>query len=94
MSPTVRVIRGKAAYFASELYKAMKGLGTDDNTLVRIVASRCEVDMVQIKEEFQKAYKQSLAMFIAVSSSLSLSLKLSLFHNKFRSNCDFSRPVR
>ena len=45
----------------------MKGLGTDDDTLVRIVASRCEVDMVQIKEEFQKEYKQSLGMFIAVS---------------------------
>lgn len=45
----------------------MKGLGTDDNTLVRIVASRCEVDMVQIKQEFQRNYKQSLASFIAVS---------------------------
>ena len=46
----------------------MKGLGTDDNTLVRVVASRSEVDMVQIKEEFQKAYKQTLAMWIIVSN--------------------------
>lgn len=63
---SVRVIRNKSAYFASELHRSMKGLGTDDNTLVRIVASRCEVDMVQIKEEFQKAYKQTLGMFIKV----------------------------
>lgn len=63
----MRVIRSKPTYFASELYRAMKGLGTDDNTLVRIVASRCEVDMVQIKQEFQRNYKQSLASFIAVS---------------------------
>ena len=44
----------------------MKGLGTDDDTLCRVVVSRCEVDMVQIKEEFQRQYKQTLGMFIAV----------------------------
>ncbi|BFZ22448.1 hypothetical protein BsWGS_25488 [Bradybaena similaris] len=65
----VRVIRGKAAYFASELHTAMKGLGTNDDTLIRIIISRCEVDMVQIKEEFQKAFKQSLAMFITDDTS-------------------------
>ncbi|KAK6970182.1 annexin A6 [Biomphalaria glabrata] len=69
MLAIVQVIRNKSAYFASELHRAMKGLGTDDNTLVRIVASRCEVDMVQIKEEFQKAYKQTLAMFIQDDTS-------------------------
>ena len=45
----------------------MKGLGTDDDRLCRILVSRCEVDMVQIKEEFQAQYKQTLGMFIAVS---------------------------
>lgn len=69
MLAIVRVIRNKSAYLASELHRSMKGLGTDDNTLVRIVASRCEVDMVQIKEEFQKAYKQTLAMFISDDTS-------------------------
>lgn len=34
----------------------MKGLGTDDDRLCRVIVSRCEVDMVQIKEEFQKQY--------------------------------------
>ena len=48
----------------------MKGLGTDDDTLVRVVASRCEVDMVQIKEEFQKEYGKTLGSFIAVSLSM------------------------
>lgn len=66
---SVRCIRGKASHFATELYKSMKGLGTDDNRLCRVIVSRCEVDMVQIKEEFQKQYKQTLAMFIAVSKS-------------------------
>jgi hypothetical protein len=31
------------------------------------MVSRCEVDLVQIKEEFQRKYKQTLAMFISVS---------------------------
>ncbi|GFN89710.1 Annexin [Plakobranchus ocellatus] len=69
MLSIVQVIRGKSNYFAKTLHKAMKGLGTDDDTLVRIVASRCEVDMVQIKEEFQKEFKQSLGMFIADDTS-------------------------
>lgn len=65
MLAIVRCIRGKASHFAKELYKSMKGLGTDDDRLCRVIVSRCEVDMVQIKEEFQKQYKQTLAMFIA-----------------------------
>ena len=67
MLSAVRVIRNKSAYFAKQLHKAMKGLGTDDNTLVRVVMSRCEVDMVQIKQEFQKLFKQTLAQWIVVS---------------------------
>ncbi|XP_048237869.1 annexin A6-like isoform X1 [Haliotis rufescens] len=65
----VKCIRNKAFYFASELYRAMKGLGTDDDTLVRVVGSRCEVDMVQIKEEFQRNFKQTLGMFIKDDTS-------------------------
>ncbi|CAG2243001.1 Annexin A5,Annexin B11,Annexin A6,Annexin A2-A,Putative annexin A2-like protein,Annexin A11,Annexin A2-B,Annexin A4,Annexin A13,Annexin A2,Annexin A7,Annexin A8,Annexin B9,Annexin A1,Annexin-B12,Annexin A8-like protein 1,Annexin B10,Annexin A3 [Mytilus edulis] len=61
----VRCIRSKSSHFCDELYKSMKGLGTDDDTLCRVLVSRCEVDMVQIKEEFQKKYKQTLAMFIS-----------------------------
>lgn len=63
---TVRCIRNKAAHFANELHGAMKGLGTDDDTVCRILVSRCEVDMVQIKEQFQRLYKQTLGMFIKV----------------------------
>ncbi|CAG2210015.1 Annexin A5,Annexin A13 [Mytilus edulis] len=61
----MRCIRSKSSHFCDELYKSMKGLGTDDDTLCRVLVSRCEVDMVQIKEEFQKKYKQTLAMFIS-----------------------------
>lgn len=66
----VRCVRNKAAHFAYQLQKTMKGMGTDDDTLVRVVVSRCEIDMVQIKEEFQKMTGQTLEQYIAVSTML------------------------
>ncbi|KAI3955902.1 hypothetical protein MKW98_006262, partial [Papaver atlanticum] len=38
-----------AKYFAKELYKSIKGLGTTDSTLIRIVVTRTEFDMQYIK---------------------------------------------
>ena len=60
-------MRDKAAQFAARLHNAMKGMGTDDSTLVRITVTRSEVDMVQIKEAFERLYDQPLGKFIAVS---------------------------
>jgi len=60
----VKVAESAPAYFAEKLYKSMKGAGTSDRDLIRVVVSRCEVDMVQIKSEFQQRYKQPLAQFI------------------------------
>ena len=44
-----------------------QGLGTDDDTLVRVCVTRCEVDMEDIKTRFQQEYKKSLRSFIEVS---------------------------
>ncbi|MEE6479121.1 hypothetical protein FKM82_012141 [Ascaphus truei] len=60
----VKCLRNRPAYFAERLYKSMKGLGTDDNTLIRVMVSRCEIDMLEIRSEFKKAYKKSLHSFI------------------------------
>ena len=35
--------RDRPAFFADKLYKSMKGAGTADNTLIRLIVSRCEV---------------------------------------------------
>lgn len=32
--------------------------------LIRIIVTRCEVDMVQIKSEFQRLYGKSLEKFV------------------------------
>lgn len=63
----MRCARDKTAYFAQRLYKAMKGLGTDDTTLIRIVVARSEIDLGDIKEIYQTMYGQSLAGDIDVS---------------------------
>ncbi|XP_074285873.1 annexin D5-like [Silene latifolia] len=56
----VRCAENPAKYFAKVLYKAMKGLGTDDTTLIRVIVTRTELDMEYIKAEYLKKYKKTL----------------------------------
>ncbi|KEH26755.1 putative annexin [Medicago truncatula] len=49
-----------AKYFAKVLYKAMKGMGTNDSTLIRVIVTRTEIDMQYIKAEYAKKYKKTL----------------------------------
>ncbi|XP_011403065.1 PREDICTED: annexin A4-like [Amphimedon queenslandica] len=46
-----------------------KGLGTDDRTLVRVMVSCCEVDMVKIKSTFERNYGKTLESFIKGDTS-------------------------
>lgn len=57
-------VRSKPKYFAKKLYKSMKGAGTDDRTLIRVMVTRAEVDMLEIKQHFQEQYDQPLEAFI------------------------------
>lgn len=65
----VETARNAPAYFAKKLHGSMAGAGTDDHTLIRIVVSRSEVDMVEIKQEFQRAYSKSLGNLIQGDTS-------------------------
>lgn len=57
------------AYFAEKLNKSMKGAGTDETTLTRVMVSRGEVDMLDIRAEYKTLYKRSL--YKAISSDVS-----------------------
>lgn len=38
----------------------MSGLGTKDDDLIRIIVSRCEVDMNAIRKEYSRLYNEDL----------------------------------
>lgn len=69
MLAVVHCIRSKPMFFAQRLYKSMKGLGTADNTLIRIMVSRCEIDMLDIRECFRLRYEKSLYNMIQDDTS-------------------------
>jgi len=60
----VKCARSVPCYFAETLYYAMKGAGTDDDTLIRVMATRCEVDMLDIRTEFRRMFACSLFSMI------------------------------
>uniref|UniRef100_A0A671WET7 Annexin n=1 Tax=Sparus aurata TaxID=8175 RepID=A0A671WET7_SPAAU len=65
----VKCLRNKQAFFAERLYKSMKGLGTTDSVLIRIMVARAEIDMLDIKAEFLKMYGKTLYSFIKGDTS-------------------------
>uniref|UniRef100_A0A669CL51 Annexin n=1 Tax=Oreochromis niloticus TaxID=8128 RepID=A0A669CL51_ORENI len=65
----VKCIRNKPAFFAERLYKSMKGLGTTDTVLIRIMVARAEIDMLDIKAQFLKMYGKTLHSFIKGDTS-------------------------
>lgn len=60
----VKCATNKPMFFAEKLHQAMKGAGTRHKTLIRIMVSRSEVDMNDIKACYQKLYGISLCQAI------------------------------
>ncbi|KAF1466475.1 Annexin A7, partial [Pygoscelis antarcticus] len=65
----VQCALNRPAFFAERLYYSMKGAGTDDSTLIRIIVTRSEIDLVQIKQVFTQMYQKTLATMIASDTS-------------------------
>ncbi|XP_072453560.1 annexin A1 [Notamacropus eugenii] len=64
LTAIVKCATSKPAFFAEKLHKAMKGAGTRHKDLIRIMVSRSEIDMNDIKAYYQKMYGISLCQAI------------------------------
>jgi len=47
-------------YFATRIHDAIKGWGTKDHLLIRILVSRDEIDMTQIKQYYKQTYGKDM----------------------------------
>ncbi|XP_072481334.1 annexin A5 isoform X2 [Notamacropus eugenii] len=65
----VKSVRSVPAYLAETLYYAMKGAGTDDHTVIRVIVSRSEKDLFNIRKEFRKNFATSLYSMIKDDTS-------------------------
>lgn len=59
-------VQSPQAFLAKCLYRAMEGAGTNDVTLIRIIVSRSEIDLGDIKREFERLYDRTLLSAIKV----------------------------
>lgn len=60
----VKVASCKPAYFAERFYLAMKGSGTRHKDLIRLLVSRCEKDLKDIKFHYKRLYGKTLRQAI------------------------------
>ncbi|KAL7376600.1 hypothetical protein ABVT39_011580 [Epinephelus coioides] len=73
----VKCVKSVPAYMAERLFKAMRGVGTTESTLTRIIVSRSEMDLLDIRAEYKKLFGCSLYSQLEseVSSSYGDALK-------------------
>ncbi|XP_021193743.3 annexin B9 isoform X1 [Helicoverpa armigera] len=60
----VKIVRNKPLFFAERLHKSMKGLGTNDRQLIRVMVTRSEIDLGDISDMFQSKYGETLQSWI------------------------------
>uniref|UniRef100_F1L7E0 Annexin n=1 Tax=Ascaris suum TaxID=6253 RepID=F1L7E0_ASCSU len=56
----VECIQNTPKFFAERIHHAMKGLGTNDSELIRIIVSRSECDLALIRDAYPIEYEKSL----------------------------------
>ncbi len=65
----VYVSLNPSEYFASRVNYAIKGIGTKDKLLIRILVSRDEIDIQQIKEAYKRLYKKDMVKAVESDTS-------------------------
>ncbi|CAG9815598.1 unnamed protein product [Phaedon cochleariae] len=65
----VQSIKNQPLFFAKMLNKSMRGLGTDNRQLIRLMTTRCEIDLGDIAREYEAEYGEPLLDAIARNCS-------------------------
>ncbi|XP_017427073.1 annexin D5 [Vigna angularis] len=65
----LRCATDPALYFAKILRRSMKGVGTQDSRLIRVVVTRTEIDMYHIKIAYYKKYGKPLTHAVRSDTS-------------------------
>lgn len=66
----VKCVTNKSEFFASQLKRSMAGLGTNDRRLIRLMVTRCEIDLEDVKEIFLRKYNESLRSYVKVKKQI------------------------
>lgn len=69
MLAIVECVQSPTTYFARKLFKAMDGIGTNDSALIRMIVGRSEIDLANIKEEYEKLYNKTLLSAVKSETS-------------------------
>ncbi|KAL3041537.1 hypothetical protein OYC64_019680 [Pagothenia borchgrevinki] len=74
----VKCVKTVPLYMAETLFKSMKGAGTTESTLTRIIVSRSEVDLMDIRAQYKKVF--GLTLYSQLESEVSGSYGDALKH--------------
>uniref|UniRef100_A0AAY4CZT8 Annexin n=1 Tax=Denticeps clupeoides TaxID=299321 RepID=A0AAY4CZT8_9TELE len=64
LTAIVQCVGNKPVFFAKKLNMSMKGPGTREKMLTRIIVSRSEIDLAKIKEEYKSKFGKTLCQEI------------------------------
>ena len=62
-------LQDPASYFARRIRESVQGIGTNDSRLVRVIVSRCEIDLPRIKQAYQALYGRDLVSDVRSDTS-------------------------
>ncbi|KAG8328863.1 Annexin B10 [Homalodisca vitripennis] len=69
MMAVVQCVQNPLTFYAKQLHDAMAGMGTKDSTLIRIIVSRSEIDLGNIKKEYERLYGKTLESVVKSETS-------------------------